>query len=80
MKGQIDGIKAFLKSYFKITELGATTNLLGVKVNYDREAGTLSLSQTDTIDALIREFRFEKMKPSPVPAVKPRLTKTAPIN
>jgi len=60
-------IKGELKKAFKITDMGEIHWILGFSVKCNRERQTISLSQMSYIEAIIKRFRFEDLKPSAVP-------------
>ena len=78
VRGELDDLKAFFRSHYSIKELGAATQLLGIKVDYNREAGTLKLSQTAMIDNLLNNFGYADCHPVTTPATEPRLFKYQP--
>jgi hypothetical protein len=66
-QGLIDDYKARIKSCYSLTDLGAATWLLGIKITRDFEARTLALSQTSYIDAILARFNFTDLKPLATP-------------
>ena len=64
---ELTALKDFLREHYKIKELGTTCHLLGVRVDYNREAGTLALSQPAFIDALLRKFDMSSANPVSTP-------------
>jgi hypothetical protein len=55
----IEWFKAELQKYFEISDLGELSWLLGLKVERDREARTLTLSQKAYIETVVQRFRLE---------------------
>ncbi len=68
VRGELDAFKEHLAALFKLTDLGETEDLLGVHVNYDRQRGTLSLSQRHYTEQLLRAANFLHCKPVDTPA------------
>ena len=58
-----------LDSIFALTDLGGIHWLLGIKVMRDREARTISLSQTSYIDTILERFSLSDAKPCSTPIV-----------
>ena len=52
---------------YKLTDLGPTNWLLGIKINCDLANKTVSLSQRAYIEAIITRFNFDDLKPSAIP-------------
>ncbi|KAJ2918221.1 hypothetical protein MD484_g2147, partial [Candolleomyces efflorescens] len=59
-KQKIQEVKDALQKVFKVKDLGPTTYLLGIKVDYDREHRTLELSQTQYIVDILKRFGMEE--------------------
>ena len=56
-----------LNERFPLTDLGPVHWLLGIKITRDREAQTISLSQTSYIDAILSHFSISNTKPVATP-------------
>lgn len=56
-----------LKEEFDVKDLGPVTNCLGMKVNRDRNNGTLNLSQSQYIKNLLTKFGMAEAKPATTP-------------
>lgn len=63
----LDETKTKIGALYKLTDLGAVSWLLGIKITRDLDAGTLSLSQHAYIDALLVRFNFTDLKPVSTP-------------
>jgi len=63
----IDEFKAKLREHVEITDLGELHWLLGIEVQRNRPARLLHLSQRSYIDAILRRFGFEDLKPVSIP-------------
>lgn len=50
-------IKHLLSAEFEMTELGEPAYLFGIEIHRDRQAGTLSLSQSKYIDDMLDKFK-----------------------
>jgi hypothetical protein len=59
--------KAKLRKRFEISDLGELTWLLGLKVERNRSACTLALSQHAYIDTVLECFHLEDAKPASIP-------------
>ena len=59
--------KSDLAKYVTVTDLGEAHWLLGIEVQRDRETRTLQLSQRSYIDAILRRFCFDDLKPLSMP-------------
>ena len=59
--------KRKLNDCFSLTDLGPVHWLLGIKITRDREARTISLSQTSYIDAILSRFSLSDAKPVATP-------------
>ena len=81
-KKDIDRVKSDLSKIFKMKDLGPTTFLLGIQVDHNREARTLSLSQRQYILDMLTRFNMTDCKPVTTP-MEPGLrltTDTSPLN
>lgn len=56
-----------LKSRFKITDLGQTRSILGIRIDYDRSKGTLSLSQPKYIQDILETYGMADCNPIHTP-------------
>ena len=63
----IQSYKLKIKSKYDLTDLGPIHWLLGIKITWDRENRTISLSQSSYIDSLIRQFNFTDLRPYSTP-------------
>lgn len=63
-----DELKSTLKQNFHMKDLGAATNVLGIRINYNREAGTLSLDQQSYIEDILRKFNMFHCDPVKLPS------------
>jgi hypothetical protein len=59
--------KTKLNERYSLTDLGPVHWLLGIKITRDREARTISLSQTSYIDAILPVFSLSDAKPVATP-------------
>jgi len=59
----INKFKARLKDHVEIMDLGELHWLLSIKILRDRQAWLVHLSQRSYIDAILRRFGFEDLKP-----------------
>jgi hypothetical protein len=53
---QIKRFIAFLKTKFTLTTESTVTDLLGMEINYDRNSGSLTMSQEQKVDALLKDM------------------------
>jgi transposase InsO family protein len=65
----ISDYKRKLHSRYSLTDLGPIHWLLGIKITRDRNAHTISLSQTTYIDTILSKFSLSEAKPVPTPIV-----------
>ena len=63
----INKFKVEMNKKYKLTDLGPTNWLLGIKINQDRANKTISLSQHAYIEAIISRFNFNDLKPLSIP-------------
>jgi hypothetical protein len=76
-KKAIEKVKSELRARFKIHEQGPTSFILGVKLERDRAARTISLSQPAYIDSILHTYRMQDCNPARTPmAEKARLSNT----
>jgi hypothetical protein len=59
--------KEKLRERFEISDLGDLTWLLGLKVERDRSAHTIALSQHAYVDTILERFRLVDAKPASIP-------------
>ena len=59
--------KAPLCERFKMTDLGEIHYLLGMSINRDRESRTLTVSQPNYLDKVLKKFGMENCKPVSTP-------------
>ena len=64
---KIQWLKDSLAKVFKIKDLGPTSYLLGIKVDYDRENRVMRLSQTQYILDMLARFKMEDCYPVGTP-------------
>jgi hypothetical protein len=60
-------VKEELRDNFPITDLGKMTKILGMRVERDREQGTLKISQAAYIDIILARFNMQDAKPVSTP-------------
>jgi hypothetical protein len=63
----IKELKARLYKHIKVTDLGELHWMLGIEVKHDREGRTMHLSQQAYIDAILRCYHFDDLKPLSTP-------------
>src|SRR5258705_12498284 len=56
-----------MREHVEITDLGELHWLLGIKIQHDRTAHLLHLSQQSYIDAILCHFGFKDLKPVSIP-------------
>jgi hypothetical protein len=66
-KAAIQKVKAELASHFKIHDQGPTTSILGIKVERDRVACSISLSQPGYIESILEQFSMSECNPALTP-------------
>jgi len=59
----VDDLKDGLRKHVEVTDLGALHSMLGLEILRDREGRTIHLSQRAYIDAILRRFNFDDLKP-----------------
>ena len=59
--------KAALCERFEMTDLGEIHYLLGMSINRDRESRTLTVSQPNYLDKVLKKFGMENCKPVSTP-------------
>jgi hypothetical protein len=63
----IEDFKGQLREHFEITDLGELGWLLGLKVERDRQARTITLSQQAYVETVLQRFHMQDAKPEYVP-------------
>ncbi|KIN98869.1 hypothetical protein M404DRAFT_31015 [Pisolithus tinctorius Marx 270] len=63
----IRSFKQEIGTRFKISDLGPISWLLGMKVTWNREARTISLSQQSYIEAILTKYNLTDCKPAAIP-------------
>jgi hypothetical protein len=58
---EIQKVKEKLSQRFDMQDFGELKGMLGIKVDYDREKGTLSLSQGKYVEEILKRFRMESV-------------------
>jgi hypothetical protein len=58
----VEQIKNALKLRFEMSDFGEATTILGIRIRRDRQAGTLTLDQTDYVNNLLVKFRQSNSK------------------
>ena len=66
-KPALQKVKAELTSHFKIHDQGPTSSILGIKVERDRVARTISLSQPGYIQSILEQFSMSDCNPTHTP-------------
>jgi len=66
-KALIREVKTTLNAHVEVSDLGEVHWLLGIEVKRDREARTISLSQSAYIKSILRRFNFDELKPVSTP-------------
>jgi len=64
---EINNLKKQLSSEFKMKDLGATKQILRMKINKDKQGGTLQLSQAEYIRKELQRFNMRDAKPVKTP-------------
>jgi hypothetical protein len=68
-KDNIDHVKKELANYFQLRDLGPTKWFLGIHITRDRPNRTLSLSQHQYCEDMLKEFNFWECTPVATPMV-----------
>jgi hypothetical protein len=63
----IEELKASLHQHVEVTDLGELHWMLGIKIKRDRDARTIHLLQHMYIDAILRCYHFDELKPLSTP-------------
>ena len=66
-KAEIVKVKQALSSAFKMVDFGEVTTVLGIKVQRDRRAGLLTMSQKKYVEEVLARFGMEEAKPVAIP-------------
>jgi hypothetical protein len=66
-KSALRDVKKELASHFKIHDQGPVTSILGMKVERDRKARTISLSQPGYIESILQDFGMADCNPALTP-------------
>ena len=66
-RASVDAIKKKLTKSFKMKDMGPAYWVLGIRVTRDREAGTISLDQTQYAKDVLKRYGMENAKPVPTP-------------
>ena len=64
---EIEALKTFLKSHFELTDKGPVSDFLGYAIDYDKENGTMRLSQESYINEMLERFGMEHCKTARTP-------------
>jgi hypothetical protein len=63
----VDDFKQGIRQHVEITDLGPIHWVLGIRVDRDRNMKTVTISQRNYIDSILRRFHFEDCKPVSTP-------------
>jgi hypothetical protein len=66
-KAAIQRVKSDLATHFKLHDQGPTTSILGIKIDRDRAARTISLSQPGYVESILEQFGMADCNPSLTP-------------
>jgi hypothetical protein len=79
---EISRIKSAFKREFDMQDFGTLSTVLGMKVDYDRESGILSLSQKKYAEEIVRKFGMENATGvvTPLPTGQKLTTRMCPQN
>ena len=76
-KDAIRRVKDDLAAHFKLHDQGPAKSILGIKIERDRSARTISLSQPGYIQSILEDFNMADSNPAPTPMEEsPKLSKT----
>jgi hypothetical protein len=64
---EIKKLKKQLSREFDMKDLGAAKQILGMRINRDKQKGTLQLSQEEYIDRILKRFNMSNAKPVSTP-------------
>lgn len=67
LKAAIQCIKSNLAGHFKLHDQGLTTSILGIKIEHDHTACTISLSQPGYVQSTLEQFGMSDCNPSLTP-------------
>jgi hypothetical protein len=65
----IEVFKAEIAKLVEITDIGELHWLLGIEIKHDHEKCTIHLSQRSYIDAILRRYNLQDLKPVSIPMV-----------
>jgi hypothetical protein len=60
-------VKAILKAEFEIKDIGEPRLLLGIEISRDRSTKSITLSQKNYVDTILRRFKMENTSPVSTP-------------
>ena len=66
-KAAIQRVKSDLATHFKLHDQGPTTSILGIKIERDRAAHTISLSQPGYVESILEQFGMAECNPALTP-------------
>ena len=66
-KTAIQRVKSNLSAHFKLHDQGPTTSILGIKIEHDHTARTISLSQPGYVESILEQFGMSDCNPSLTP-------------
>jgi hypothetical protein len=64
---EIKKLKKQLSREFDMKDLGSAKQILGMRINRDKQKGTLQLSQEEYIDRILKRFNMSNAKPVSTP-------------
>ena len=64
---EINNLKEKLSKQFAMKDLGATKQILGMKIIRDKANGILKLSQTEYVKKILSKFNMNEVKPVSTP-------------
>ena len=64
---EIDNLKKQLSKQFAMKDLGATKQILGMRIIRDKTNGTLNLSQSKYVKQVLSRFNINETKPVSIP-------------
>lgn len=64
---EIEKFKRYLKSHFELTDKGPISDFLGYEIDYNKEQGTMRLSQHGYINEMLERFGMEHCKAARTP-------------
>ena len=60
-------VKSQLKQWFKMTDMGEASHVLGFEIKRDRQLGTLTISQEACSKSILERFWMSDCKPTSTP-------------